>query len=540
MNSDMELTQTTVSHYISERAQRTPDKPYYISTDDGHVLTYGELFSQCNVLGAQFKTLGYVRGDKISVYMPNCQLAAVILLGTMANGLVANSVNLMSQPSQLRHVLWHSDTRMVFTTRELAESLRPVLNDIDRYIEIVIVDTGEKIVPDFSRDLLNQGDEENGTDERKMNGSASRTGDGLSADQYDLNVYDKPEPDSPALLMYTSGTTGVPKGVVLTHDNLVACAITITQEHRLSSADRVLGSLPLYHINGLVVTLLTPLVHGGSVAMMPRFSVGTFWQDASRHECTWINVVPTIIAYLLNDKDDRSGLDLGRLRFCRSASAALSPDHLTAFEQRFGLGIIETMGLTETAAPAFSNPYDPAQRRIGSIGKPSGTRARIIDAEGVELKNHEHGEIILSGRNIMHEYYKDPERTRESFTQDGWLKTGDIGYRDDDGFFYIIGRAKELIIKGGENIAPREIDEAVVRHPSVLDAAAVGVPHPEYGQDIAVYLVLRPDAKYDDAEMRRHCLEELGRYKTPSKFVVVEDLPRGPSGKVQRLKLAEL
>ena len=140
----------------------------------------------------------------------------------------------------------------------------------------------------------------------------------------------------------------------------------------------------------------------------------------------------------------------------------------------------------------------------------------------------------------MREYYKDPERTAEAFTTDGWLRTGDIGYRDSDGFYYIVGRAKELIIKGGENIAPREIDEAVVKHPSVLDAAAVGIPHTDYGQDIAVYLVLRDDAVFDADSMKAHCLAELGRYKAPSQYIVVDELPRGPSGKVQRLKLLEL
>lgn len=511
---------STLGNYIDLRAEQTPHSPYYISAEDGDVLTYGELQKQSKELGQQLQMLGYRHGDKVSIYMPNCQVATVILLGLMANGLVANPINLLAQKSQLKHILWHSDTRLVVTTQELAKDIQPVIAEIDRPIDLVIVDPQTKELPQLAAAIKK--------DTFKNGGTQS--------------VFNHTEvaPDWPALLMYTSGTTGVPKGVVLTHNNLISNAVTISKEHKLTAADRVLGSLPLFHINGLVVTVITPLIHGGSVAMTPRFSVASFWDDVKKYQCTWINGVPTIIAYLLNEPVSEKELELTQVRFCRTASAALSPDHLAAFQERFGISIIETMGLTETAAPAFSNPYEPEQRRLGSVGKPSGTQAKVIDEQGLELGDYEHGEIILSGPNIMSEYYKDPERTAEAFTTDGWLRTGDIGYRDSDGFYYIVGRAKELIIKGGENIAPREIDEAVVKHPSVLDAAAVGIPHTDYGQDIAVYLVLRDDAVFDAESMKEHCLAELGRYKAPSQYIVVDELPRGPSGKVQRLKLLEL
>lgn len=511
---------STLGNYIDLRAQEAPQNPYYISVEDGHVLTYKELQKQTKELGQQLQMMGYSYGDKVSLYMPNCQVATVILLGLMANGLVANPINLLAQSSQLKHILWHSDTRLVITTQELAVEIKPVLSQIDRHIDLVIVDPQVKELPQIAATLKSDA-LQNGAEKNVLNS---------------LEI----EPDWPALLMYTSGTTGVPKGVVLTHNNLISNAVTISAEHKLTAADRVLGSLPLFHINGLVVTVLTPLIHGGSVAMTPRFSVASFWDYVKKYQCTWINGVPTIIAYLLNEAASEKEQDLQHVRFCRTASAALSPDHLTAFQERFGINIIETMGLTETAAPAFSNPYDPEQRRLGSVGKPSGTQAKVIDEQGVELGDYEHGEIILLGPNVMSEYYKDPERTAEAFTMDGWFRTGDIGYRDSDGFYYIVGRAKELIIKGGENIAPREIDEAVVKHPSVLDAAAVGIPHTDYGQDIAVYLVLRDNEIFDAESMKAHCLAELGRYKAPSQYIVVDELPRGPSGKVQRLKLLEL
>jgi long-chain acyl-CoA synthetase len=499
---------TTLAQLIGSLAGELGDKTYFISCDNGRSLSYQRLWQQCKTLGAQFAALGLEPGDKVSLYMPNGELTAKLLLGIMANGLVANPINLMCQPSQLRHILSHSDTRLVFAASEHIGMLSSALGEIGRDVLLVPCDPSSAELPVFAP----------------------------AAE----GALPEPAPLDPALLMYTSGTTGVPKGVMLSHENLIYNGRCISAEHCLTSQDRVLGSLPLYHINALVVTLIAPLAHRGSVAMMPRFSTASFWADANRYACTWINVVPTIIAYLLNEQDGAALPEPGRLRFCRSASSALAPEHHRAFESRFGIGIIETMGLTETAAPSFSNPYLPEDRRIGSIGKPSGTRAMVRLSDGQRAKPGEKGEIVLTGDNVMLGYYKDAERTRDAFTEDGWLRTGDIGYEDEDGYFYVTGRAKELIIKGGENIAPREIDEALIKHPSILDAAAVGVPHPEYGQDIAVYLVLRDNAAFDGEALRRHCLSELGRYKTPSRYVVVDELPRGPSGKVQRLKLLEL
>jgi acyl-CoA synthetase (AMP-forming)/AMP-acid ligase II len=217
----------------------------------------------------------------------------------------------------------------------------------------------------------------------------------------------------------------------------------------------------------------------------------------------------------------------------------LAPDHLRAFEQKFGIEIIETMGLTETAAPSFSNPLIATRRKPGSIGQASGCQARIVDRHLVPLPDGQIGEITIKGPHVMRGYYKDDVATQEAFTHDGWLRTGDLGMRDSDGFFFVTGRIKEIIIKGGENIAPREIDEALLRHPAILDAAAVGIADPHYGQDIMACVVLRPGQSVDEATLLDYCKTQLGRYKTPKLIRFVNDLPRGPSGKVQRRKLLE-
>jgi long-chain acyl-CoA synthetase len=338
--------------------------------------------------------------------------------------------------------------------------------------------------------------------------------------------------------MYTSGTTGKPKGVMLTQANLAANAHAISAEHRLTPRDRVTAVLPLYHINAFAVTMLAPLAHGGSLAMPPRFSASRFWDLAIRHRCTWLNMVPTMVSYLLEgEAPPREAI--GHVRFCRTASAPLPPEHLRAFEEKFGIAVIETMGLTETVAPAFSNPYERDRRRAGSVGHPSGCEARIVDDEGVELPDGTPGEIAIRGPQVMPGYYKNAAATAAAFFPDGWFRSGDVGVRDAEGYFFVTGRIKELIIKGGENIAPREIDEVLLRHPAVLDAAAVGMPDRHYGQEILACVIRRAGGACSEEELRAFCVEHLGAFKAPKEIRFVEELPRGPSGKVQRLKLLD-
>jgi acyl-CoA synthetase (AMP-forming)/AMP-acid ligase II len=249
-------------------------------------------------------------------------------------------------------------------------------------------------------------------------------------------------------------------------------------------------------------------------------------------------MVPTMVSYLLEGAAPPRE-SLAAVRFCRTASAPLPPEHLRAFEEKFGIGVIETMGLTETVAPAFSNPYEPAKRKAGSVGRPSGCEARIVDERGAELPDGTPGEIAIRGPQVTPGYYKNEAATAAAFFPGGWLRSGDVGVRDADGCFFVTGRIKELIIKGGENIAPREIDEVLLRHPAVLDAAAVGVPDRHYGQEILACVIRRAGVACSEEELRAFCVEHLGPFKTPKAIRFVDDLPRGPSGKVQRLKLVE-
>lgn len=503
---------STVRELVESAAARSPDVVYALSTEGGEAITFGELARSCRAIGATLHAHGARPGDTVSVVMSNGLQTVRVLLAAMHSGMVANPVNLLSQPAQMQYVLAHSDCRVVCASPEWEERVRAMLPTLGRPVALLVVDPDAAEFPAPSLDT---------------------PGDGSQF------VAQDPSPDAVALLMYTSGTTGVPKGVMLTHANLVANARAICAEHALTDQDRVLAVLPLYHINAFVVTMLAPLASGGSLALASKFSAARFWKQAACSGVTWINVVPTIISYLLEGEAPPRE-ETTRIRFCRSASAALAPEHHRAFEEKFGIDIIETMGLTETAAPAFSNPLDHRQRRIGSVGRASGCEARIVDANLNEVPDGVTGELVIRGPNVMRGYYKNDEATRASFTPDGWMRTGDLGRREPDGFFFVTGRIKELIIKGGENIAPREIDEALLAHPAVLDAAAVGLPDRHYGQEIIACVVLRDGEQCSETELRDFCALHLGRYKTPRTIHFFSELPRGPSGKVQRLKLLDL
>jgi long-chain acyl-CoA synthetase len=494
----------TLRDALARHVGARPQAPFLFAPETGRVLTYAELDRQSRLLTRFLAAMGLEKGDTVGLFLPNAYQTAALLLGSMIGGYVCAPFNLLAQRSQLGYVLAHSGCAVLFTAREYEARVAQALPRTGGP-EVIIIDPDapelflEKRLPAFSPSPLAAGD--------------------------------------PALLMYTSGTTGTPKGALLTHANLVASGRSVSQWHGLGADDRVLSALPLYHINGQCIATISTLFSGGAIVLPHRFSVHEWWELVDRYQATWINMVPTIIAYLLNAAVSVRGRHFPSVRFGRSASAPLPPEQHHAFEQTFGIPVIEAMGMTECASTVFANPQDPARRKYGSPGMPCGVEAKVVDAQGRELPACETGEILLRGANVMRGYYKAPELTRQAIDRAGWLRSGDLGYRDADGFYFITGRLKELIIKGGENIAPREIDEALLKHPAVLEAAAVGVPDANYGQEIFACVVLKHGERCSEAELREFCLNELGEYKTPRRIRIVDELPKGPSGKVQRLKL---
>jgi long-chain acyl-CoA synthetase len=503
------MTIRTVRAHIDQKAEMHPDKVYMFCPEPKLEMTYAQLKQGSLELAKFLYDKGFKKGDKVGFMMGNGYQTTQIFLGVMYAGMVIAPLNLQAQPSQLEYVLDHSDTKLVFTTEQQAPRLHECLPKVKRDIEVMVIKkNAPRIIPE--QDVSN------------------------------LQLYDVTEND-PALILYTSGTTGVPKGVILTHKNMVAGGEYVSKAHELCADDCGLVSLPLYHINAEVVSVMGPLVSGSSNVMPEKFTTPEFWPLISDYKCTWFSVVPTIISYLVSGSEiEGQNYDLKQVRFGRSASSALPPSLHKEFEEKFGISIVETMGLTETAAPVFSNPLEPSKRKYGSPGQAVGNTAKIIDKDGNEAPRGVVGEIMIKGDNVMLEYYKAPDITAKTLEPDGWLHTGDLGYMDEDGFVFVTGRIKELIIKGGENIAPKEIDEAVYKHPAILDAAAVGVPCDRYGEDIMVCVTLKPSCKCSESELRDHCLKELGKYKTPKYIMFMEELPKGPSGKIQRLKLRDI
>ncbi len=503
------LPAQTLSEVLAQHVRQQPQAELLIAPETGRTFTYGDLAQQSARFDAWLTQAGVPRGASVALLLPNGAQAALLFLATMVSGRVTVPINLLSTPAQLHHALVHSGATVLFTCAELVSRV----NDIaPRLAESGATPRVLQIDPDAAQLDI--------------------------ADLPEAATPTVPETDDVALLMYTSGTTGMPKGVPLTHANLLHAARSIGAWHGLTSADRVLSALPLYHINGQVIGTLTPFCSGGSIVAPRKFSASQWWGLVETYHCTWLNMVPTIIAYLLNApaENDRP---VPWVRFGRSASAPLPVEHHRAFEKRFGVSVIEGMGMTETASMVFCNPQQKGAQRYGSPGLPCGVEARIIAPDGTPLPDGETGEIALRGDNVMKGYHRNPEETARTIDTDGWLHSGDLGHRDADGYFFITGRIKELIIKGGENIAPREIDEVLLQHPAVLEAAAIGLPDPNYGQEIHAAVVLKPDATATEADLREFCLAILGKYKTPQQIRIMDDLPKGASGKVQRLKIVE-
>ena len=500
------MPDATVRMSIDARASAHPNAPFLIAPEARSTLDYSGLRRRCQALEAKLAGLGRAPGDKVALF-----------LGTMYAGLVAVPVNAAAGFASVRHILEHSDTNILFCAKTYRAQYASAIAACPR--PLTCIETDEDAGPHW--------------------------------DHVDTPATPAVSiaPTDDALLLYTSGTTGTPKGAQLSHRAVLAGGRNTALAHALTPTDRALCVLPLYHINGEIVTVMGPLVSGGSVVMPHRFRASEFWRLVMREQCTWASLVPTIISYLL-DRATRIEADgaidfqdspkLAQLRFARSASAPLPASIQRRFEDMFGIPMIETMGLTETCAPILSNPLPPGARKPGSPGIAFGNDVVIADAQGQPVADQITGELLVRGDNVLSGYYKNDQASRTAFWPGGWFRTGDIGYRDHDGYLFITGRLKELIIKGGENIAPREIDDALYRHDAVLEAAAFGVDDERYGQDIQACVRLREGCQVDEQQIIEHCQHYVGVFKSPSRVHFLESLPKGPSGKIQRLKLSAL
>ncbi|MGQ9547862.1 MAG: acyl--CoA ligase [Roseiflexus sp.] len=347
-----------------------------------------------------------------------------------------------------------------------------------------------------------------------------------------------PQPDDVALILHTSGTTSRPKRVPLRQRNLAASTRNIIDAYRLSPDDRALCVMPLFHIHGIVATLLAPLASGGSVVLPPGFDAMRFWGWLTAFRPTWFSAVPTMHQMLLARAERQmTAIRAAPLRFIRSSSAPLPPVVLEQLEATFQAPVIESYGMTEASHQMTTNPLPPLPHRAGSVGYGFGVEVTILDEQGTEKPRGEHGEVAVRGPNVFDGYENNPEATAAAFTN-GWFRTGDQGRIDDDGYLWLTGRLKELINRGGEKISPLEIDDVLLRHPAVAEAVTFAAPHRTLGEEVHAAVVLRAAAT--ERELRDHCAAFLADFKVPRVIHILPEIPRGATGKVQRIWMAKL
>lgn len=513
---------TNIRNFLADRAEKYGDQVFFISPDDGREITYRELNDRIDRTARILWNAGIRKGDKIGLLLPNRIEFLYAYFGAMKIGAVAGPINILLKPPEIRFILENSEARALFTMARflpLVESIRAELSHLET---VFVMDSPAEGSQDFSALIVATG-----------------------PDLPEVTL----EPDDEAMIIYTSGTTGNPKGVLLSHKNLLVDASYISGWHRFRPGDRAMCILPLFHVNGEIVTVMTPLHYGGSVVMPEKFSASTFWQIIARYRVNWFSAVPTNLSILLNSSTDRSGLDLSCLRFCICGAAPLPVEVQRHFELTFRIPVIEGYGLSETTCYSSFNPHPPEDqltlgqsdgyRKFGSIGLPMGNEMKVFDDQDQELPPGVPGEIVIRGENVMKGYFKRPEANAEAF-RNGWFHSGDIGYRDADGYFYITDRKKDMIIRGGENIYPREIDEVLYTHPAVRDAATVGVKDPKYGEEVKSFVVLKDGASVTEQEIIEYCRARLADYKCPKAVQFVPEIPKGPSGKLLRRKLIEL
>lgn len=507
---DEEKGVATLPDLLRLRARQNPEAPFLFFKND--VFSRRELLTAVAGSTVELKNDGILAGDRVAILLPNGPEFIAYFFAAMELGAIAVPVNTALKTPEVAFILKDSGAKVVL--------LGPAHH--------VFADEFKKECPELKFAITT----ETGKGKELLLKTA---GDGTNDKE---NKRGSSRGEAPAAIIYTSGTTGFPKGAVLSHSNYLADVRQLVAAIGMSPADRFLCFLPLFHVNGQVVTLLSPMMAGGSCVLMERFAPKEFFELLARHRCTAFSGVPSVYSVLLS-LSDSSRYDLSSLRFCICGAAPMPVEVFEKFEAKFKAHILEGYGLSEASCASSVNLPPPGPRKIGSIGLPlKGQELKIFDGDGRELSDGSVGEIVVRGPTVMSGYWNNPSATAETL-RDGWLHTGDLGFKDKDGFFFIAGRKKEMIIRGGENIYPKEIEEALYRHPAVLEAAVVGLPHKRWGEEVAAFLVLKEGAVVSENDVLTLLKNQLADYKIPRLIQFVPTLPKTATGKIQKLRLKD-
>ena len=466
---------------------------------DDLVLDYSELREAAGRVTSLLSSAGVAPGDRVGIMLPNVPAFPVAFYGALAAGAVVVPMNPLLKSREVAYYLGDSGAKVLFAWYPSAgEAAKGA------------ADTGARVFT---------------VDEPDMQS--------LLAGLFPVHIRVERDDDDDAVVLYTSGTTGQPKGAQLTHANLSRNA-ALTAETLINAGpdDVVMGCLPLFHVFGLTCGLNATIAGGGTLTLLPRFDPGQALGIIARDRVTVFEGVPTMYAAMLHHPAS-AGADASSLRTCVSGGAAMPVEVLHSFEKTFGCMILEGYGLSETSPVASFNHPD-AERKPGSIGTPvAGVEMRVVGPDGAPLPAGEVGEIAIRGHNVMKGYWRRPEATAEAIP-DGWFRTGDLARVDSGGYFFIVDRKKEMIIRGGYNVYPREIEEVLYEHPAVAEAAVVGIAHDQLGEEVGAAVALKPGATATPEELRAYVRDRVAAYKYPRHVWLVDELPKGPTGKILR------
>ncbi|MGB5832633.1 MAG: long-chain fatty acid--CoA ligase [Thiohalocapsa sp.] len=478
---------------------------------DSLIWTYSALNIATDGLAASLAVRGVAPGDRVALYCPNCAEFVVAYLGILKAGAVVVPMNLLLNPREVAFMLRDAGVRALLFHASLIDNTAAAIADApDLKLRIGIGFEQDEALADCHLHELVQPEQ----------------APSLQID---------PAKDA-AVILYTSGTTGRSKGAVLTHTNLASNALAVTEALALNPAtDRILVVLPMFHAFAGTVGILTPLLCGAALVPVPRFDPQAITRAVAQHHATVFLGVPSLYAVLMRLSDEQIA-EWQSVRLCISGGAALPQALMQAFEQRFATPMLEGDGPTE-CGPVTAVNRPNAQRKPGSIGPPiPGVEMRIANAKGEWLPDGEHGEVCVRGASVMRGYWNLPEDTAESFFGD-WFRTGDLGWRDSEGYFYLVDRIKDLIISNGINVYPRIIEEVLARHPTVAEMAVVGEPHRVHGEIAVAYVTSAPDQQADGAALKAWCREHLGSHEIPRRIEVVDALPKNAAGKILKREL---
>ena len=501
---------TTLRELLDAGAARDPA----IVTPDGSVLTYAHMRAEVDRLTARLRGLGIGTADRIAIVVPNGPEMAIAFLAAACTGCAA-PLNPKYRAEELRFYLDDLGAKALITRPdESGSDARDAAGEADAAVLPVAL-TGTAADGPGSIDVL------------------------ASSPAAEPPAPNGPSPDDVALVLHTSGTTSRPKIVPLRQRHLTRSASGIAESLELTAADRSLQVMPLFHIHGLLAGLLAPLSAGGSVACTDGFDAFRFYAQLEVLRPTYYTAVPTMHQMVIS----RSSRHLdtardARLRFVRSSSASLPEPVLRELGELFGSPVIEAYGMTEATHQMCANPLPPAVAKPRSVGVPTGIELAVLDRENRPLVPGERGEVSIKGPTMIDGYENNPDANAAAFT-DGWFRTGDEGYVDNDGYLFLTGRLKEQINRGGEKVSPLEVDEALLRHPSVAQAVTFAVPHSKLGEEVAAAVVAAEGVEVDVRELRRFVSQSLAAFKVPHRVLVLDELPKGPTGKLQRIGLAE-